>query len=113
MRYSAQAMRSFQVFGLVAFWPPMCHGFPFFSSAADMGDGDDAAALEPREVDRAEADGADAPVGAIAVENERRRAVEGQVLLVNDRKRHEHAIVSWRPRPGATRSRDVVIFPSG
>ncbi len=64
-----------------------------------MGDGIDEAAIDQRQPVGRERSGDGYAVGAVPVEEERRRAVERRVLAVEQRDRHQLAVVGRRQQP--------------
>ena len=91
-RCSAAAMKSVKVLALCSRLPLSYQPIALVLAAADMGDGVDEAAIDQRQpVDR-EAGGDRDAVGAVAVEQAGRRAVERRVLAVEQRDRHRLAV---------------------
>ena len=76
-------------------------GIALVLAAADMGDGVDEAAVGQRQAVGVEGGRHGDAVGAVAVEQAGRRAVERRVAVVEQRDRHQFAVMRRAPSAGA------------
>ena len=90
-------MKSWKVFVFFSRLPSSYQRIALVLAAADMGDGVDEAAIDERQAVGVEAGGNGDAVGAVAIEQAGRRAVERRVAAVEQRDRHQFAVM--RPAP--------------